>query len=62
MNEARVPLIMFPRHIFFKAIMGMASSLKGIGTVKRLTIYLRNGEGDKGNNKLAQVKEEANAS
>ena len=40
-NDAPVTLSLFPRQIITNVLLGMAQSLKGIGRVKKLQIYLK---------------------
>lgn len=46
-NGAPVPLSIFPREIFRNTLLGMVSSLKGVGEVKSLDISLRIGPNHK---------------
>ena len=44
-NGVSVPLSAFPREFIANVVLGMASSLKGVGEIKELELYLRKGPG-----------------
>ncbi len=43
-NNAPVPLSTFPRELITNVLVAMASSLRGVGEVRSLEVYLRKGE------------------
>lgn len=45
-NGVQIPLKPFAEHFFARAILGMATSLKGIDGVERLTVHIRNSGGE----------------